>query len=131
MKQHSRKRLSAKNIFVIVTPVCNSTLKITQMKVLFFTMILVMMIGIVRKKSMRKLINPNKFLNLLLYHHLHSGATVEPLYFVKITGKGVAEGDISDPYGYFIAKGKKYFQGLYLKFSFTKSKDQTIFYPAN
>ena len=41
--------------------------------------------------------------------------TIEPLYFVQITGKGVAEDDISDPFGHFIAKGKKYFQGLYLK----------------
>ena len=55
---------------------------------------------------------------------------IEPLYFVQITGKGVAEDHISDPYG----------QGLTVKVLsrtvpetslFKKSKDQTIFYPAN
>ena len=43
------------------------------------------------------------------------GTTIKSLYFVQMTGKGVAEDDISDPYGHFITKGKKYFQGLYLK----------------
>ena len=34
---------------------------------------------------------------------------------VQITGKGVVEEDISDPYGQFVSKGTRYFQGLYLK----------------
>ena len=46
---------------------------------------------------------------------LYSDNSIEPLYFVQITGKGVAEGHISDPYGHFVAKGEKYFQGFYLK----------------
>ena len=67
-----RKKFSAKNIFVILSSVCNSTLKIAQMKMPFIAMIMVMiMIRIVRKKSIRKLINPNKLLNLSLYHHLY------------------------------------------------------------
>ena len=62
-----RKIFSANNIFAIVTPVCNSTLKIAQMKMLFITMIMVMiMIRIARRISMRKLINPNKF---WIYHY--------------------------------------------------------------
>ena len=35
--------------------------------------------------------------------------------FVQITGKGIAEEDISDPYGQFVSIGMRYFQGLYLK----------------
>ena len=46
---------------------------------------------------------------------LYYGSSVEPLYFVQFTGKGVAEEDICNPYGQFLAKGDRYFQGLYLK----------------
>ena len=46
---------------------------------------------------------------------LYSDNSIEPLYFVQITGKGVAEDHISDPYGHFVAKGENYFQGFYLK----------------
>ena len=74
--------------------------------------------------------------NYWIYHCtviciLALGTAIEPLYFVQITGKGVAEDDISDLYGHFIATGEKYFQGLPEASSFKKSKDQTIFYPAN
>ena len=31
-----------------------------------------------------------------------SGSTIEQLHVVQITGKGLAEGDISDPYGHFV-----------------------------
>ena len=41
---------------------------------------------------------------------------------MQITDKGVAEDNISDPYGHFIAKGEKYFQGFYLKLDFKKKK---------
>ena len=44
-----------------------------------------------------------------------SGTTIEHPYFKQITAKGAAESDIFYPYGQFIAEGKKYFQGLYLK----------------
>ena len=46
---------------------------------------------------------------------LYSESSIEPLYFVQITRKGVAEKDISDPCGHFVAKRERYFQGLYLK----------------
>ena len=41
---------------------------------------------------------------------LFSGNSVEPLYFVKFISKDVAEMEISDPYGHFVAKGEHYFQ---------------------
>ena len=82
MKQHliifkSKEKIFCKEYLCDRTPLCNLTLKIAQMKRLFITMIMeIIMIWIVRKKSMRKLINPNKFLNLSLYHHLYVCALV-------------------------------------------------------
>ena len=82
-------------------------------------MTMVMMIRIVRKKSMRKLINLNKFFEFItvpsFVYLLCSDTTIQPLYFVQITGKGLAEDDISGRCGHFIAKGEIYLQGLYLK----------------
>ena len=52
---------------------------------------------------------------------LFSGNSVQPLYFVRLISKDVAEMDISDPYEYFVAKGERYFQGYYLKLC--RSKD--------
>ena len=52
---------------------------------------------------------------------LFSGNSVEPLYFVKLISKDVAEMDISNPYRYFVAKGERYFLGYYLKLC--RSKD--------
>ena len=40
---------------------------------------------------------------------------IEPLFSVQITGKGVVEEDISDPYGQFVSKGMRYFQGRNLQ----------------
>ena len=34
---------------------------------------------------------------------------------MRLISKDVAEMDISDPYGHFVAKGELYFQGYYLK----------------
>ena len=51
---------------------------------------------------------------------LFSGNSVEPLYFVKLISKDVAEMDISNPYGQFVAKGERYFQGYYLKLCHSK-----------
>ena len=56
-----------------------------------------------------------EFITVPSFVCLCPGTTIEPLYFVQITGNSVAGDDISDPYGHFIAKGEKYFQGLYLK----------------
>ena len=45
---------------------------------------------------------------------LFSGNFFEPLYFVNLISKDVAKMDISDPYGHFVAKDERYFQGYYL-----------------
>ena len=55
---------------------------------------------------------------------LFSGNSVEPLHFVKLMSKDVAEMDISDPYVHSVAKGERYFQGYYLKLC--RSKDIKI-----
>ena len=52
---------------------------------------------------------------------LFSGNSVKPLCFVKLISKDVAEMDISDPCGHFVAKGERCFQGYYLKLC--RSKD--------
>ena len=51
---------------------------------------------------------------------LFSGNSVEPLYFLKLISKDVTEMYISDPYGHFVAKGERYFQGYYLKLCCSK-----------
>ena len=61
------------------------------------------------------------FITVLSFISLISGNSVEPLYFVKLVSKGVAEKDISDPFGHFVGKGEHYFQGHYLKLC--RSKD--------
>ena len=56
-----------------------------------------------------------EFITVPSFVLLYSGSFTESLYFVHVTGKGVAEEDMSDPYGHFVQKGERYFQGLYLK----------------
>ena len=55
------------------------------------------------------------FITVLPSVSLFSENTIELLSFVQITAKGVTEKDTSDPYGHFVSKGMRYFQGLYLK----------------
>ena len=55
------------------------------------------------------------FITVPSFVSLYSESSIEPLYFIQVTGKGVAEEDISDPYGHFVAKDERYFQRLYLK----------------
>ena len=55
------------------------------------------------------------FIIVLSFVSLYSGSSIEPLCFVQVTAKGFAEEDISDPNGHLVAKGERYFQGLYLK----------------
>ena len=55
------------------------------------------------------------FVEVPSYVSLITGNIVEPLYFVKITEKGIAEIDMYDPYNHFIGKGEWYFKGQYLK----------------
>ena len=79
-------------------------------------MVLVMVRMMPNLKSLTmKLIKLIRFSVLLSFVSLFSGGTIEPLYFVQITGKCVAEEDISDPYGHFALKGMLYVQGFYLK----------------
>ena len=51
------------------------------------------------------------FITVPSFVSLYSGSSIKPLYFVQVTGKGVAEEDISDPYGHFVAKGERSFRG--------------------
>ena len=60
------------------------------------------------------------FVTMPSFISLFSGSSVEPLHFVKLISKDVAEMDISDPYGHFVAKGERYFQGYYLKLCCSK-----------
>ena len=53
------------------------------------------------------------FMTVSSFVSLFSGIKIEPFYLVQITGKGVAEQDISDPCRHFVSKGMRYFQGLY------------------
>ena len=46
------------------------------------------------------------FITVPPFVSLYSGSSIEPLYFVQVTRKGVAEEEISDPYGRFVAKGE-------------------------
>ena len=55
-----------------------------------------------------------KLITVPSFVSLYSGSSIEPLYFVHVTGKGVTEEDMSDPYGHFVQKGKRYFQRLFV-----------------
>ena len=46
---------------------------------------------------------------------LFSGNENKPLYFVKVTGKGTAQKDLTDPYGHFNGNGERFLKGFYLK----------------
>ena len=102
--------------------VCNLILKIAQMKMPFIKMIMVMMNRIVKKKLMRKLINPNKFLNLSLYHHLHLCPLVlQSSLFILCKELEKVMQIFTDTEWYFWSlralyrQGWKVFQGLFLK----------------
>ena len=56
-----------------------------------------------------------QFITVPSFVSLYSGSSIEPLYFVHVTGKGVVEEDMPDRHGHFVQKGERYFQGLYLK----------------
>ena len=102
-----RKKFSTKNISVIAPLVHNLILKNVIMKM---PLIMVRMMQIWKLLS-RKLSKLNGFLIVSLF----SESTIEPLYFLQITEKGVAKEDISDPYVHFASKDMRYFQKLYFK----------------
>ena len=128
-----RKIFSANNIFVIVTPVCNSTLKIAQMKMLFVTRIMVMMIQIARRISMRKLINPNFW----IYHYTIICIFVLWYYnqvslFCANNRKRCCRRWYFWSLRSLYHQGQKVFSRTVLETSlFKKSEDQTVFYPVN
>ena len=55
------------------------------------------------------------FITVPSFVSLYSGKSIEPLFFVQVSRNGVAEENISDPCGHFVAKGERYFEGLHLK----------------
>ena len=60
------------------------------------------------------------FVTVPSFISLFSGNSGEPLCFMKVISNCVAQMDISDPYGHFVAKGERYFQGYYLKLCHSK-----------
>ena len=52
------------------------------------------------------------FVTMPSFISLFSGNSVKPLYFVKLVSKGVAEKDISDPFGHLVGKGERSFMVL-------------------
>ena len=62
-----------------------------------------------------------EFLEAPSFVTLLTGSQVEPLYFVQITEKGVAESRLSDIYGHVILPEEKYFKGHYLKIARSRS----------
>ena len=54
------------------------------------------------------------FIKVPSFVSLFSGSQNEPLYFVKVTEKGTAAKDLTDPYGHFIGTGEKFLKGYYL-----------------
>ena len=60
------------------------------------------------------------FVTVPSFISLFSGNSGEPLCFMKVISNCVAQMDISDPYGHFVAKGERYFQGYYLKLCCSK-----------
>ena len=55
------------------------------------------------------------FIEVPSFVSLFSGSQNEPLYFVRVTEKGTAEKDLTDPYGHFVGTSEKFLKGYYLK----------------
>ena len=58
---------------------------------------------------------------------LFSGNQKELLYFFKVTEKGTAQKDLTDPYGHFIGNGERFLKGFYLKLSRSKHNSKEKF----
>ena len=56
-----------------------------------------------------------------------TGNPAEPLYFVKVTDKGIAIKDMKDPYGHFIHSGEFFFKGNSLKLTRSRSLNNRKF----
>ena len=46
---------------------------------------------------------------------LFTGVNGEPLYFLKITEKGISDGNLTNTWGHAVLPGLRYFKGNYLK----------------
>ena len=55
------------------------------------------------------------FVDIPSFVTLFTGANVEPLYFLKITEKGISDGTLTDTWGHAVLPGLRYFKGNYLK----------------
>lgn len=55
------------------------------------------------------------FVEIPSFVSLFTGVHAEPLYFLKVTDKGIANAKLSDAYGHIILPGTRYFKGNYLK----------------
>ena len=58
---------------------------------------------------------------------LFSGNQKELLYFFKVTEKGTAQKDLTNPYGHFIGNGERFLKGFYLKLSRSKHNSKKKF----
>ena len=68
-----------------------------------------------REQQLFEFVEAPSFVTLL------TGSQVEPLYFVEITEKGVAQSRLSDIYDHVILPVAKYFKGHYLKIGRSRS----------
>ena len=68
-----------------------------------------------RKRQVFEFVEAPSFVTML------TCSQVEPLYFVQMTEKGVAESRLSDIYGHVILPGEKNFKGHYLKIDRSRS----------
>ena len=75
------------------------------------------MITLVMTKELTLSIRQSRFhfLDVLSFVLLFSGNENKPLYFVKVTEKGTAQKDLTDPYGHFNGNGERFLKGFYLK----------------
>ena len=61
------------------------------------------------------------FVDVPSFVSLFSGSPNEPLYFVKVIGKGIASENLSDAYGHVVSSGEKFFKGFYMKLGRSKT----------
>ena len=87
------------------------------------------MITLVMTKELTLSIRQSRFhfLDVLSFVLLFSGNENKPLYFVKVTEKGTAQKDLTDPYGHFIGNGERFLKGFYLKLSRSKHNSKEKF----
>ena len=55
------------------------------------------------------------FVEIPSFVTLFTGVNTDPLYFLKITEKGISDGTLTDAWGHVVLPGLQYFKGNYLK----------------